>query len=40
MVIETEWMAAMVLARPDDGIRRELLDGELVVMPAPSLPHQ
>lgn len=40
MAIETEWTAAMVLALPDDGVRRELLDGELVVMPAPSLSHQ
>ncbi len=40
MAIETEWTAGMVLALPDDGVRRELLDGELVVMPAPSLPHQ
>jgi Uma2 family endonuclease len=40
MAIETEWTAAMVLALPDDDVRRELLDGELVVMPAPSLPHQ
>jgi Uma2 family endonuclease len=40
MAIETEWTTEMVLALPEDGIRRELLDGELVVMPAPSLLHQ
>ncbi len=40
MAIDTEWTAEMVLALPDDGIRRELLDGELVVMPAPTLLHQ
>ena len=40
MATDTEWTAAMVLALPDDGVRRELLDGELVVMPAPSLSHQ
>lgn len=40
MAIETEWTAEMVLALPEDGLRRELLDGELVVMPAPTLLHQ
>jgi len=40
MAIETEWTTEMVLALPEDGVRRELLDGELVVMPAPSLLHQ
>lgn len=29
-----------VLAFPDDGNRYELVDGELLVTPAPSLPHQ
>lgn len=29
-----------LLALPDDGLRHELLDGEHVVTPAPSLPHQ
>lgn len=36
----TEWTAAMVAALPDDGVRYEVLDGELVVMPAPSWDHQ
>ncbi len=27
-------------AMPDDGLRREILDGELVVTPAPSVIHQ
>lgn len=40
MAIESEWTSEMVLALPEDGIRRELLDGELVVMTAPSLLHQ
>jgi Uma2 family endonuclease len=40
MAIETEWTAEMLLALPEDHVRRELLDGELVVMPAPSLAHQ
>jgi Uma2 family endonuclease len=29
-----------VLAFPDDGNRYELVDGELLVTPAPSMPHQ
>jgi Uma2 family endonuclease len=29
-----------LLALPEDGMRHELLDGEHVVTPAPSLPHQ
>ena len=37
---ETQWTAEMVRALPDDGNRYELLDGELVVSPAPSLAHQ
>ncbi|MEO7966813.1 MAG: Uma2 family endonuclease [Gemmatimonadaceae bacterium] len=36
----TEWTAAMVAALPDDGKRYEVLDGELVVMPAPCWNHQ
>jgi Uma2 family endonuclease len=37
---ETEWTAEMARALPDDGKRREVLDGELVVTPAPSWDHQ
>ncbi len=36
----TEWTAAMVAALPDDGTRYEVLDGELVIVPAPSWDHQ
>jgi Uma2 family endonuclease len=34
------WTREMVLALPDDGNRYELLDGELLVTPAPSAAHQ
>ena len=34
------WTREMVLALPDDGNRYELFDGELLVTPAPSGPHQ
>ncbi|HEU4647928.1 MAG TPA: Uma2 family endonuclease [Gemmatimonadales bacterium] len=34
------WTAAEVLALPDDGNRYEVVDGELLVSPAPSLHHQ
>lgn len=34
------WTREEVLALPDDGNRYELLDGELLVTPAPSLRHQ
>jgi Uma2 family endonuclease len=34
------WTREMVLALPDDGKRYELFDGELVVTPAPTGPHQ
>lgn len=37
---QTEWTAEMVRALPDDGKRYELVDGELLVSPAPSLAHQ
>jgi Uma2 family endonuclease len=37
---QQEWTAEMALALPDDGTRYEVLDGELVVMPAPSWRHQ
>ena len=36
----TEWTADMVRALPEDGKRHEVLDGELVVSPAPSWMHQ
>jgi Uma2 family endonuclease len=35
-----EWTAEMVRALPDDGQRYEVIDGELVVSPSPSLLHQ
>src|SRR5688572_23735106 len=34
------YTAEMVLAMPDDGLRRELVWGELLVNPAPELGHQ
>ncbi len=34
------WTRDAVLALPDDGRRRELIDGELVVTPSPSDSHQ
>lgn len=36
----TEWTAEMVRALPEDGNRYEVLDGELLVTPAPSYRHQ
>ncbi len=36
----TRWTAEMVRALPDDGNRYEVVDGELLVAPAPSMPHQ
>jgi len=36
----TRWTAAMVRALPDDGNRYEVVDGELLVTPAPARPHQ
>jgi Uma2 family endonuclease len=35
-----DWTVAQVLELPDDGNRYELVDGELLVSPAPSLLHQ
>jgi Uma2 family endonuclease len=35
-----DWTAEMVRALPDDGRRYEVLDGALVVSPAPSMNHQ
>jgi Uma2 family endonuclease len=34
------WTAEMVRALPDDGFRHEVIDGEHIVMPAPSWTHQ
>ncbi|MGE0554854.1 MAG: Uma2 family endonuclease [Gemmatimonadales bacterium] len=34
------WTRAEVLALPDDGMRYELIDGELLVTPSPAGPHQ
>jgi Uma2 family endonuclease len=34
------WTVAEVLQFPDDSNRYEVVDGELLVSPAPSLPHQ
>jgi Uma2 family endonuclease len=36
----TRWTAAMVRALPDDGNRYEVVDGELLMTPSPSWPHQ
>jgi Uma2 family endonuclease len=36
----TEWTLEMLHAIPDDGKRYELVDGELLVSPSPSMPHQ
>lgn len=36
----TEWTVEMLNALPDDGNRYEVIDGELLVSPAPSLVHQ
>jgi Uma2 family endonuclease len=35
-----DWTVDRVLALPDDGYRHEVVDGELVVTPAPELRHQ
>ena len=34
------WTRAEVLALPDDGMRHELIDGELIVTPTPRVRHQ
>ncbi len=34
------WTREEIMALPDDGRRYELIDGELVVTPAPGAPHQ
>lgn len=36
----TEWTAELVRALPEDGRRHEVLDGALLVSPAPSWDHQ
>ena len=36
----TGWTAAMLADLPDDGNRYEVVDGELLVTPAPAWPHQ
>ncbi len=36
----TDWTAAMVRDLPDDGRRYEVVDGELLVTPAPAYRHQ
>jgi hypothetical protein len=35
-----DWTVERVLALPDDGNRYEVVDGELLVSPAPTLLHQ
>jgi Uma2 family endonuclease len=35
-----EWTTEMLKLLPDDGLRYELIDGILIVSPAPRLPHQ
>ena len=40
MPAPTTWTAEMVRALPDDGNRYEVIDGTLLVTPAPSYPHQ
>jgi Uma2 family endonuclease len=38
--LQRAWTRAEVLALPDDGMRHELFDGELVVTPAPRRTHE
>ena len=40
MAAPTYWTAEMVRALPEDGNRYEVVHGELLVTPAPRLPHQ
>jgi len=40
MVISTKYTHADLLVMPDDGKRREILDGDLIVSPSPVLFHQ
>lgn len=37
---ETHWTAEKYLARPDDGQRYEVIQGELLMAPAPNVRHQ
>jgi Uma2 family endonuclease len=37
---QLEWTAEMARALPEDGNRYEVIDGELLVTPAPSQRHQ
>lgn len=39
-MLRQDWTARDLLDLPDDGNRYEVLDGELLVTPAPSLAHQ
>lgn len=40
VVIGTKFTHADLLSVPEDNKRREIIDGELVVTPAPKIPHQ
>jgi Uma2 family endonuclease len=40
MIISMKYTHADLLAMPDDGKRREIIDGELLVTPSPMRPHQ
>jgi Uma2 family endonuclease len=40
MLISTKFTHADLLAMPDDGKRREIVEGELFVTPSPNLNHQ
>jgi len=40
MLISTKFTHADLLAAPDDGKRREIVEGELFVTPSPNLEHQ
>ncbi|WP_432545080.1 Uma2 family endonuclease [Kineococcus sp. SYSU DK002] len=39
-VLHREWTFDDLLALPDDGYRYEILDGQLIVTPPPSVVHQ
>jgi Uma2 family endonuclease len=40
MIISTKYTHADLLAMPDDGKRREIIEGELFVTPSPLISHQ